>query len=178
MQPAFGRQHRLPQKWPESMYLLDKKIYLKFHQIKKNQSVQKSESEISARCVKIRRKWLPGQTIKTAETAFRLGNLTLCEWIYMVKWWSTPKVSCNSGVVCLIDCLLNWTLFCQNPGFGTLRFWALTFFWNSNFLNIFSYRADTSIPITFVVICVIDSKPVAYLRFADSSCYFGNQKIK
>ena len=35
MQPAFGRQHRLPQKWPESMYLLDKKIYLKFHQIEK-----------------------------------------------------------------------------------------------------------------------------------------------
>ena len=38
MQPAFGRQHRLPQKWPESMYLLDKKIYLKFHQIEKNLS--------------------------------------------------------------------------------------------------------------------------------------------
>ena len=29
MQPAFGREHKLPQKWPESMYLLDKKIYLK-----------------------------------------------------------------------------------------------------------------------------------------------------
>ena len=39
MQPAFGRQHRLSQKWSESMYLLDKKIYLKFHQIEKNISV-------------------------------------------------------------------------------------------------------------------------------------------
>ena len=35
MQPAFGREHRLPQKLPESMYLLDKKIYLQFHQIEK-----------------------------------------------------------------------------------------------------------------------------------------------
>ena len=35
MQPGLSRQHRLPQKWSESMYLLDKKIYLKFHQIEK-----------------------------------------------------------------------------------------------------------------------------------------------
>ena len=35
MLPAFGRQHRWGQQWPESMYLLDKKIYLKFHQIEK-----------------------------------------------------------------------------------------------------------------------------------------------
>ena len=73
-------------------------------------------------------------------------------------------MSSNSGVVCLIDCLLNWTLFCQNPGFGTLRVWPLTFFLNSMCFNIFSYRADTSIPTTFVDIGVVDSNPVAYLR--------------
>ena len=37
------------------------------------------------------------------------------------------------------------------------------FYYFSDFLNIFSYRADTSIPTTFVAICVIDSKAGAYL---------------
>ena len=43
MLPAFGRQHRLSQKWPESMYLLDKKIYLKYLKIQKILSAPKSE---------------------------------------------------------------------------------------------------------------------------------------
>ena len=43
MLPAFGQQHRLSKKWSESMYLLDKKIYLKFHQIEKIASGPKSE---------------------------------------------------------------------------------------------------------------------------------------
>ena len=42
------------------------------------------------------------------------------------------------------------------------------FFLFDETLNIFSYRADTSIPTTFVAICVIDSKPVAYLPLLPS----------
>ena len=128
MQPAFGRQHRLQQKWSESMYLLDKKIYLKFHQIEKILSGPNRGSKFRSRCVKKVSNLLPRQTIKRCQTCFHPWNLALCDCICMVKWWSTPKVSCNSGVVCLIDCLLRRTLFCQNPGFGTLRFWTLIYF--------------------------------------------------
>ena len=39
----------------------------------------------------------------------------------------------------------------------------LEFFQFDETLNIFSYRADTSIPATFVAICAVDQKPVAYL---------------
>ena len=40
MQPDLGRQHGLPQKWSESVYLLDKKIYLKVYKNIKILSVQ------------------------------------------------------------------------------------------------------------------------------------------
>ena len=45
------------------------------------------------------------------------------------------------------------------------RFGALIFFEISDILNIFSYRADTSIPTTLGPICVVDQKPGAYLFF-------------
>ena len=57
-----------------------------------------------------------------------------------------PKLSCNSGVVYLIDCLLNWTLFCQNPGFGTLRFGPLRIFsiwWNFKYIFLSSRYIDS-----------------------------------
>ena len=52
------------------------------------------------------------------------------------------------------------------------NFGHLEFFYVSDFLNIFSYRADTSIPTTFVVICVIDSKAGAYLLGKESLLKF------
>ena len=54
------------------MYLLDKKIYLKFHQIEKNISVQNSDSEISITLFKKAEKVLPRQTIKKPKRCFHL----------------------------------------------------------------------------------------------------------
>ena len=83
MQPAFGREHKLPQKWPESMYLLDKKIYLKNLKHKKNLSAPKLEILISLRCVKKYSKVASRADLLTLASHI---NMALCDWIYLVKW--------------------------------------------------------------------------------------------
>ena len=46
---------------------------------------------------------------------------------------------------------------------GLSDFGHFNFFYVSEYLMLSSYRADTSIPTTFVAICVIDSNVGAYL---------------
>ena len=61
------------------MYLLDKKIYLKFHQIEKILSAQNSDSEISITLFKKAEKVLPRQTIKKPKRCFRLKESGVCQ---------------------------------------------------------------------------------------------------
>ena len=77
-------------------------------------------------------------------------------------FWRLPTLApfaCLPGQPTLAPFWYIWLKF-QISDFGHLYF-----FYFSDFLNIFSYRADTSIPITFVAICVVDSNPGAYLSY-------------
>ena len=165
MLPAFGRQHRLSQKWPESMYLLDKKIYLKFHQIEKILSVPnrrvpnpgflQNKDPILVHIIYWTRSCgvsqIPGKkTLSSAQT----------------HTTSDSVAPANFGPFWLSALIANFGPFLAHLAeISDLRFWTLRIFYFSDFVNIFSYRADTSIPTTFVAICAVDQKPVAYLLY-------------
>ena len=70
-----------------------------------------------------------GRLWKGAKVGYHRLDLTLCDWICMGKWQCIENLSDNCVVVCPNYCLLKRTLYCQNPGFGTLRFGALIIFW-------------------------------------------------
>ena len=55
---------------------------------------------------------------------------------------------------------------------GLSDFGHLQFLYFSEYLMLSSYRADTSIPTTFVAICVVDSNLGAYLTFETKTFSF------
>ena len=90
--------------------------------------------------------WQIKETTKSGQSWQASQNVALCDWICMVKWWSTQKVFCNSVVVCPNYCQLKRTLFCQNPRFGTLRFGTLVifiFFWKFKYIFLSSRYIDS-----------------------------------
>ena len=102
----------------------------------------------------------------------RQNYRTLLGWITISPCKSnhtTPQflVPVKFGPFSLSACSVKFGPFLSHLAqISDLRFWTLRFFWISKFLNIFSYRADTSIPATFVAIRVVGSNPRAYLCFS------------